>query len=151
MKTYQIEVDETTYRKFAICGQMLNEPDASKCFEKAIDALVDKINLDIAIEQNEKFVDQAWDWLLHPSSFDGAEAVFGPPQGMTEDEVHSLCAARVMWGDDPAIVTCWKPTRDQLDAISESGRVWLIVFGDGMPPVAVASENPIEMPGIVLR
>jgi hypothetical protein len=74
-KTYQIEVDEETYRKFAICGRHLYEPNASKCFARAVDALVESIRLRQAIEQNEKFVKEAWDWQLHPSSFDEADAV----------------------------------------------------------------------------
>jgi len=149
-REFEVTVSERTIRKFSIIGERFNIPNANECFEKICDMVIEQINLKLAIEANESFSMIAEDWMLHPSSFDGATAVFGPPTGMTEDEVFSLCAARLKWGDDRAILTCWKPTRDQLDAISQSGRVWLTVMGQSMPPVALTSENPTLFDGIDL-
>jgi len=151
LTTYNIEVDESTYRKFAECGKALDEPNASKCFELAVDALVEKLNKIVAIKSNKKFIEQCEDWMLHPSAFDESNAVFGPPSGMTEDEVYSLCAATIVWGGFPAVLTCWKPTFEQIDHMKETGRLWIATMGKGMVPITVCAKNPLNYPGIDLK
>lgn len=150
MPSYQVTMDEDTYRVFAQIGKKLNCPQATVLLGMAVEALAQKVNMDEAVKANKKFIDQASEWLLHPSSFEGAEAVFGPPPGMTEDEVYSLCAANVMWGGDPAVVTCWKPTHHHLKAIKKTGRLFIAQMATRPNPVAVCAKNPVLFEGIDL-
>ncbi len=82
--------------------------------------------------------------MLHPTDFDGSNAVFGPPEGKTENEVYSLCAAKVNWGTTPAVLTCWKPTMDQIKAIEETGRLWVSQMAQNPNPVCVTAKNPLD-------
>lgn len=145
---YTIQVDETTMRLLCKVGKHHNLKHAPDALHQACLDAIKRINIETVIAGNDKFAGEAEDWQMHPSSFDEADAVFGPPQGMSEGEVFSLCAARIRWGDEIAVLTCWKPTQAQLDRIRETGRVWLSVMGHSMPPVALTSEKPTNFPGV---
>lgn len=151
MPSYQVTMDEDTYRVFAQIGKKMNCPDATVLLGMAVEAMAQKVNMDEAVQANKKFIDQAHEWLLHPSGFDGAEAVFGPPPGATENEVYSLCAANVMWNEDPAVVTCWKPTHHHLKAIKKTGRLFIAQMAVRPNPVAVCAKNPLDFQGIELK
>lgn len=43
----------------------------------------------------------------------------------------------------PCVVSCWKLTRQELDEVNRTGRVWLIVLGRTMPPVAIDGVKPL--------
>lgn len=47
-------------------------------------------------------------------------------------------------GACPVVISCWKLTKEELEQINKTGRVWLWVFGCGMPPVALETKNPFE-------
>ena len=80
-----------------------------------------------------------------PANFEEANTIFGPPEGMTEDDVKSIRAYVGEHLDSSAVtITCWKPTREELDSIEKTGRVWLMIFGKGMPPVAVTGWSPFK-------
>jgi hypothetical protein len=42
----------------------------------------------------------------------------------------------------PVVVSCWKVTREELDQIIATGRVWLTVCGETMPPCEVSGTRP---------
>lgn len=44
----------------------------------------------------------------------------------------------------PAIISCWKLSKEDLDEINRTGVVWLSITGLGMPPVSVFGENPFK-------
>ena len=73
-----------------------------------------------------------------PCSFTESNITFGPPEGMTEDQVTSIRAFRGFG----QVITCWKPTFDELAEIQKTGRVWLRVLGEVMPPVLITGLNP---------
>lgn len=147
-KTYTVELSETTYQMFSEIGQYFNIPNADMAFRKICHAMITSINRDVAAEANKQFSQHAAEWMLHPSSFDEANAIFGPPAGKTEDEVYSLIAARIKWGDDDAVLSCWKPTQQQLDLIQETGRIWIALMCPQMIPICVMSQNPLDFEGI---
>lgn len=68
---------------------------------------------------------------MEPSGFEGANAVLGPPEGVSEREVASLIGYHGPVYDWPgcSTVVCWKPTRAELDEIARTGRVWVAVRG----------------------
>lgn len=72
------------------------------------------------------------------TNFKQSNGVLGPPKGQTEDEVHSLC----VFQDGQQVISCWKPTQEELAEIQRTGRVWLHVSGVTMPPVYVSGEFP---------
>lgn len=78
-----------------------------------------------------------------PCNFDESNITLGPPEGMTEDEVHSLRAYKGFG----QVITCWKPTVEELLEIQQTGRVWLRVMGDTMPPAALSGLNPWRATG----
>lgn len=79
------------------------------------------------------------------AAFDEDNAVLGPPPGMGEEEVFSLSVFRGPNEDgQPVVVSCWKPTREELEEINRTGRVWLIVMGHTMPPVMLEGIKPFR-------
>ena len=44
----------------------------------------------------------------------------------------------------PAIISCWRLSKEDLDEINRTGVVWLSITGHGMPPVSIFTENPFE-------
>jgi len=81
---------------------------------------------------------------MEPANFDGTNSIFGPPKGMTEGEVQSIFARIIVEPESnvPVIVTCWKPTKEELTEILRTGRVWLGVFSASLPPVYVSGFEP---------
>lgn len=80
---------------------------------------------------------------MQPANFDGSNTIFGAPKG-TEHVVAPLYAYRGPRAGDglPVVVSCWKPSREELEEIMLTGRVWLVVLGESMPPVWLQSQNP---------
>lgn len=82
---------------------------------------------------------------MHPSSFDEANEILGPPVGMTEDECGSLSVFRGLDVDGtPLVISCWRPTPEEVEELRRTGRLWLLVCGTRMPPVSLATKNPFE-------
>jgi hypothetical protein len=82
--------------------------------------------------------------MMFPTDFDESNAVLGKPEDMTDEECTPLCVLRAKFaGGEPFVLSCWKLTQEELDEINKSGKVWLMVFGTGMPPVALTSIKPI--------
>lgn len=79
------------------------------------------------------------------SAFDEETDVLGPPSGMAEEDVYSLSVWR---GKDSTgesrVISCWKLTREELELINKTGRVWLHVLGDTMPPVCLEVAHPFK-------
>jgi hypothetical protein len=82
---------------------------------------------------------------MEACSFDESNTFLGPPAGMTEDEVYSLSIWR---GNDtqhrPTVISCWKLTKEELEEINRTGRVWLGVLGVTMPPVWLTTVKPFR-------
>lgn len=93
---------------------------------------------------------------MEPSGFDEANGVLGPPRGATEDEVMSLSVWRgrlAMLGMSApvnAVVSCWKPDANELELFKRTGRVYLIVLGDTMPPACLVMGGKPDFAGVNL-
>jgi hypothetical protein len=63
---------------------------------------------------------------------------------MTADQCDPLSIANVVCrlSGMQIVVSCWKLTSDELDEFNRTGRVWLLVYGKTMPPVALSANNP---------
>ena len=79
------------------------------------------------------------------SSFPESNIVFDKPKDMTYEECSSACAFIGHDGDgNPVVVTCWKPTYDEIDEIIRTGRIWCTHIGTGIQPHLLHVENPFE-------
>lgn len=82
--------------------------------------------------------------MAFPSSFNESNDSLSPPEGMTEDEVQSLAIVRVYdhTNQTPVVISCWKLTKEELEEVNRTGRVWLGVCGVTMPPVWITGQKP---------
>lgn len=85
-----------------------------------------------------------------PASFNESNVVLSRPRDLTAEQCDPLSVWRGRLEDGtPAVVSCWKLTADDLRRLAETGRVWLVVMGHRMPPVALTSESPFRQEGAV--
>jgi len=82
---------------------------------------------------------------MESSGFDGSNCVLNPPQGMSADECSPISVLRGrLESGAMAIVSCWKPTRTELEEIERTGRVWILCLGMTQPPMSVLAFDPAE-------
>lgn len=81
---------------------------------------------------------------MQATNFKESNQVIGPPKGVSEDDVQSINAwAGPMPPENwPVMITCWKPSKEELQEVIDTGRVWLHVYGHVMPPVSVSGHHP---------
>lgn len=85
---------------------------------------------------------------MFPASFDESNDALSKPVGMTADECQALSVWRGPTENGlPVVVSCWKPTAAEIEEIQRTGRIWLMVWGHTMPPVAVCGETPFVKDG----
>ena len=80
---------------------------------------------------------------MFPTSFDESNFNHSPPPGISEDEIGSVAS---FIGQDldgrPIIITCWKATKEELNEINRTGRVWCFHYGNLLQPHALSGTNP---------
>lgn len=82
---------------------------------------------------------------MSPSAFDEENILLQPPEGVSSEDCAVISAFRgVNVAGQDVIVSCWKPSREELEEIRKTGRVWLVIWGTGMPPVALLGHKPFE-------
>lgn len=81
-----------------------------------------------------------------PAAFEQENAVFDTPEGMSPEEVSPISAWHGLIGDKEFVVTCWKATKEELEEINKTGRVWLLVMGKTMPPVYLDGISIFKTP-----
>ncbi len=80
-----------------------------------------------------------------PTAFDEENGVLSAPVGMTHAECEALSAWRGNLSDGtPCVISCYKPTAEEWAEIRRTGRVWLLVMGTSMPPVALVGKSPFS-------
>lgn len=80
---------------------------------------------------------------MKPIHFEEVNKTFTAPPGM-EDSVLPL---PVWQGKDtegnPQIISCWELSKEEIIEVANTGRVYLGIMSNGMPPVCVMAHNPI--------
>lgn len=75
--------------------------------------------------------------------FPEANFTFSKPPSMTDEECGSL---QVWKGKDesgyPVIISKWSLSAEDMEEIKNTGSVYLIITGTGMPPVSLRVETP---------
>lgn len=79
------------------------------------------------------------------TAFDEENGVLDGPEGTTCDEVHPLSVWRgPMTDGTPVVISCWKPTIEEMEEIKKTGRIWIMVMGYSMPPILPTGTNPFK-------
>lgn len=77
------------------------------------------------------------------ASFDESNLVLNSPPDMNCDECQPLSVFRGFnKSQTPVVISCWKITKEELEEIQRTGRVWLTVIGETMPPALVSGISP---------
>lgn len=79
-----------------------------------------------------------------PQRFEKANCVMHKPENMTEKE----CCDVHVYHDDKSVITCWKPTPEELVKINLGEPIWLWICGPTMPPVALTTNYSWDKPTI---
>jgi len=84
-----------------------------------------------------------------PASFDESNDSLSKPNDMSHEQCEALSVWRgnmeVGQGDQlPTVVSCWKLTKEELEEVNRTGRVWLFVVGYTMPPVIMSGHKPFK-------
>lgn len=74
-----------------------------------------------------------------PQRFAEANQVLHRPANLTEEQCQSVHAH--VSQATRQVVTCWKPTAEELVKINLGEPIWLILWG-GMPPACLTVERP---------
>jgi hypothetical protein len=83
-----------------------------------------------------------------PVSFPQANFVYKKPEGWTDEQ----CGDLSVWKGNVAlddhgnsahtIISCWQPSKEDIEAINQGKPIFLYVTALGQPPVSLSTENP---------
>lgn len=82
--------------------------------------------------------------MAEPCDFPESNHVFDKPVDMNRDQCEPLnVRLMVTWPSGfPCILSCWKLTQEELDEINKTGRIWISILSQGMPPVWITGIKP---------
>ena len=83
------------------------------------------------------------------TSFPESNHVFDKPSDMSRDECDALSVFVGQTSDNPpqdVVISCWKPTAEELEEINRTGRVWCWHYGSGLQPHCITGTNPFKQP-----
>jgi len=75
--------------------------------------------------------------------------MFTKPEGWTDEQCVGLPAYVQQWknekGEDERIViSCWQLTEEEREQIATTGKLWMSVYGETVPPIALMTTEPFE-------
>ena len=74
--------------------------------------------------------------------------VFKKPEAWTDEQCSDLSVWRgnanidAMGNTAPVIISCWRPNKEDIEAISAGKSIYLYVTGMSQPPISLTTENP---------
>lgn len=77
---------------------------------------------------------------MNPQRFEQANVVMAAPKGM--DNCMDIHACKTTSNEHPVVVTAWRPSPEELVKINLGEPVYLVVWGQSMPPVSVTADSP---------
>lgn len=75
--------------------------------------------------------------------FDGSNFKFTAPDDMPDCNTLPVYRGPNHEGR-PVIISCWKLSPEDLELIVKTGCIWLWIWGDSMPPVALDTNHPMK-------
>jgi hypothetical protein len=87
---------------------------------------------------------------MSPIDFNQSNRRFGPPEGVSEEQCGTLFAhvGEVRSGPNegvPIVVTCWIPTPEEREKISEGSPIFMTMVGGGLMPHVLTTEFPTTL------
>ena len=79
---------------------------------------------------------------MNPQRFAESNTVMLAPHGM--EECNNIHAWKGAWGQQPAVITAWRPTPEELVQINLGEPIYLGCCGTTMPPVFLIVGSPFE-------
>lgn len=80
-----------------------------------------------------------------PTSFLEENVLLGVPPGLSSEQCESITAYQGFQEDGmPVTVTCWKFTKEDLEQLRKTGRLWLVHAGHDVSPIYPTTENPFS-------
>ncbi len=74
---------------------------------------------------------------MQPISFDGATEI-KKPESMTDEECMSVWAYRGVDALGYAFfMEAWKPSYEDLQALSRGEPIWIKIYSNGLPPISI--------------
>ena len=91
---------------------------------------------------------------MNPSSFPEANGTLGPPLGVPEaapDQSGYGVASLIVWrgtftDGDPGVISCWKPTADDLERLNRGEPLWMCCVARSIPPTILTTDCPFDRP-----
>lgn len=78
-----------------------------------------------------------------PQRFANANTVMRAPADMPDcADIHAW--AGQVPGGQPVTITCWRPSPEEQVRLALGEPVYLWIYGQGMPPVALGTQDPWE-------
>lgn len=62
----------------------------------------------------------------------------------TSPDVLDLPVTRFTIGDTPAVESCWKLSKEELDKIMTTGKVYFSIYGNTHPPICLSVDPIVE-------
>jgi hypothetical protein len=83
---------------------------------------------------------------VEPTSFPESNDHFDKPSDLTYEQCEVLSVYKGLDSISglPVIISCWKPTKAELEEINKTGRIWLFIYGTTMPPSCLGGLNPFK-------
>jgi hypothetical protein len=80
-----------------------------------------------------------------PVAFDEENAILDvPAQLASQYEPLPIYFSPAEGNHLPMIVSCWKITKEELEEIQRTGRIWVVAVGNTMQPLKLMGDNPFE-------
>lgn len=82
--------------------------------------------------------------------FPQANFTFGKPSSATDEQCGSL---RVYKGVDrsldwPVVVSCWQLSPEELEQVQQTGKIYIRMYTEIIPPIGVDTVNPVGVDGV---
>ena len=75
---------------------------------------------------------------MEPIKFNGQNMTFTKPKNMSEEE----CGDLPVFSNGNQIISCWKLSREEIEHVTNTGRIYLGVMGVAQPPVYLTTFEP---------
>lgn len=82
---------------------------------------------------------------MEATDFENSNHVFDKPSDMSRDECDPLNVFVGFTEDQhPIVISCWKPTKEELEEINRTGRIWCWHWGHQLQPHSLSGHNPFS-------
>ena len=81
-------------------------------------------------------------------AFDEENSLLHPPPNMRAEDCETISVFQGTTSHGiPIVVSCWKLTKEELEEVKRTGRVWLTVLGVTMQPAVIEGISPFKEVG----